>query len=91
MSYVIFFENGVSNEISQLKYSEPIAYKKVVDLIDELRNNPKTGTGHPKPLGGNLSGMWSRRITKKHRLLYTINDVKFIVMVVSVRGHYDDK
>ncbi|MDQ0838896.1 type II toxin-antitoxin system YoeB family toxin [Sphingomonas faeni] len=31
-------------------------------LIEECRRNPFKGTGKPDPLGGNLSGWWSRRI-----------------------------
>lgn len=54
-------------------------------------DHPKTGTGHPEQLKGNRSGLWSRRITKKHRLVYEIHDNKIIVLVLTAYGHYDDK
>jgi toxin YoeB len=41
-------------------------------LIEECRRNPFRGTGKPEPLGGNLSGWWSRRIDQKHRLVYRV-------------------
>ena len=41
-------------------------------LIDECRRDPFRGTGKPEPLGGNLSGWWSRRINREHRLVYRV-------------------
>ena len=34
---------------------------KVDALIEECRRHAFEGTGKPEPLGGNLSGWWSRR------------------------------
>lgn len=41
-------------------------------LIEESRRHPFRGTGKPEPLGGNLSGWWSRRINREHRLVYRV-------------------
>ena len=41
-------------------------------LIEECMRHPFRGTGRPEPLGGNLSGWWSRRITREHRLVYRV-------------------
>ena len=65
--------------------------KKIVDLFEELRQHPTTGTGHVEPLRGNLSGLWSREINKGDRMIYGIEDEKIIVYVVSLKGHYSDK
>ncbi len=65
--------------------------KKILDLFSELRVHPTTGTGQVEQLRGNLSGFWSRRIDKGSRMIYTIEDDKVIVTVVSLRGHYGDK
>lgn len=65
--------------------------KKIVDLFDELRLHPTTGTGQVEQLKGELSELWSRRITKGERLIYGIDDGKVIVTVVSLKGHYGDK
>ena len=48
-------------------------------------------TGKPEQLRGNLSGMWSRRITDKHRLVYEIREDRIDVLVVIAYGHYNDK
>lgn len=66
------------------------AMKKIEKLIDELSEDPTTGTGKPEQLKG-VEGIWSRRIDKKNRLLYTIKEDKVIVLVLSILGHYSDK
>jgi len=35
--------------------------------------DPFRGSGKPEPLGGNLSGWWSRRINREHRLVYRVS------------------
>ncbi len=75
----------------KLKKDEPAAFKKVVHLLDELMEHPTTGTGHPHQLSSDRAGQWSRSITKKHRLVYQVNDTEVLVLVLSAYGHYDDK
>ena len=41
-------------------------------LLKECLRDPFRGTGKPEPLGGNLSGWWSRRINREHRLVYRV-------------------
>jgi toxin YoeB len=91
MIYEIIILPTADKDIQFLKKNEPQAYKKAIKLIGELQEHPEIGTGHPKPLGGDRSGQWSRRITDKHRLIYEIQEEKIIVLVLSAYGHYDDK
>lgn len=72
-------------------HSEPKAYKKALKLIAELYQSPRTGTGKPEQLKGEPKGRWSRRITKKHRLVYEIRDTEVIVLVLTAYGHYENK
>jgi toxin YoeB len=64
--------------------------RKVETLFLELSEHPQTGTGKPERLK-NLTNMWSRRLDKKNRLIYTISEDIVVVYVVSLKGHYDDK
>ena len=91
MSYTIHFTNTAIADAKSLLRSEPKAYQKLSKLIEELKEHPTTGTGHPHPLKGSREGQWSRSITKKHRLVYEINDDTILVVVLSAKGHYDDK
>lgn len=65
--------------------------KKIVTLFEELRQHPTTGTGHVEQLKGNLTGLWSREINKGDRMIYSIEDTRIIVNVISLKGHYGDK
>ena len=46
--------------------------EKLNTLIEECRRHPFKGTGKPEPLGGNLAGWWSRRISQEHRFVYWV-------------------
>ena len=64
---------------------------KIEKLLTELIQHPKIGTGQVEQLKGNRQGQWSRRIDKKNRLVYSINDEIVTVEVISAKGHYDNK
>ena len=79
------------SDASKLKSDEPKVYKKLSDFIEELKVHPKTGLGHPEPLKGVPENRWSRRLSKKHRLVYRIFEEDVYVDVLSAYGHYNDK
>ena len=89
--YEIEYQEQALLDIAKLKRDEPAAYKKVVLFIQELKEHPKTGTGHPEPLKGKPEGRWSRQISKKHRLVYRIYETEVVVLVIAAYGHYEDK
>ena len=91
MCYKIEYAVSARKDIERLKKDEPAAFKKFLKFIQELIAHPTTGTGKPHQLHGDRAGQWSRRITDKHRLVYTIDDNKVIVLVLTAYGHYDDK
>ena len=89
--YIIVFSQKAQDDLRALKKSEPQAYKKARLLIEELAEHPKTGRGKPQLKKYDLDGLYARKITDKHRLVYSINDEIITVNVVSARGHYNDK
>ncbi|MBR1940302.1 MAG: Txe/YoeB family addiction module toxin [Bacteroidaceae bacterium] len=91
MTYKVDFDKRARIDLNKLYKSEPTAYKKALRLIEELYEHPRTGTGHPEQLKGDLAGLWSRTITKKHRLVYEIQEEVVLVLVLTAYGHYDDK
>ena len=91
MIYSIDFKEQANLDLVALAKSEPKAFIKAQALIEELKIHPRTGTGKPEPLSGNRAGEWSRRINRKHRLVYEIHDTEVVVLVISAYGHYDDK
>ena len=62
--------------------------RRVEKVFHELEDHPETGTGKPEQLRYDLTGYWSRRINKKDRIIYEINEDERIVTVLSALGHY---
>ena len=91
MTYEVKLSDQVKIDLVRLAKSEPKAFAKASHFLEELKEHPKTGTGHPEPLKGKPEGRWSRTITKKHRLVYRIFETEVYVDVLSAYGHYDDK
>lgn len=91
MSYNVIVAPRAEQDLKRLLENEPKAYAKALSLIGELYEHPRTGTGKPEPLSSDRSGQWSRRISKKHRLVYEIRDEEVIVLVLTAYGHYGDK
>jgi toxin YoeB len=52
-----------------------------------LRDDPARGLGKPEPLKHNLSGLWSRRLSRQDRLIYAFDERH--VCVFAIGGHYD--
>ena len=89
--YDIVYSLKAKEDLLRLQRDEPAAYKKAGKFIEELKVHPRTGTGHPEQLKGDRSGLWSRKVTKKHRLIYEIFETEVYVDVLSAYGHYGDK
>ncbi|MBT0552606.1 Txe/YoeB family addiction module toxin [Riemerella anatipestifer] len=65
-SYNIVLTEQAEKDLNNLRKSEPTAYKKAISLIENISITPTTGIGKPEPLKGNKTGLYSRRISKKH-------------------------
>lgn len=91
MAYEIRFTDLANQGLAKLAKNEPKAFQKALRFVEELKVNPRMGTGHPEPLKGEPQGRWSREITKKHRMVYRIFENEVLVLVISAYGHYDDK
>lgn len=68
-----------------------VILNKIAALLNDIVEHPYTGIGKPEPLKYELAGKWSRRITSEHRLVYSVNDDKIEVHVLSMKYHYSKK
>lgn len=90
--YKVVLKSAAVNDIATHKKSGTPATKKKIDAIMlDLALHPKTGVGQPEQLKGALSGLWSRRINSKDRIIYSIEENIVTVFVLSAMGHYGDK
>lgn len=87
MAFHLDFTDQAKEDVTQHKKAGNKAIlKKISALLEELSEHPFTGTGKPEQLKHQLSGLWSRRINKEHRIVYEVtNDT---VIIHSVYGHY---
>lgn len=92
MSYTLILTPQAEEHLAEWKKSgQKKTIDKIIRLFSELIEHPTTGTGQVEQLKGDLAGMWSRRINKEARMVYSIEDETVTVTVVSLKGHYGDK
>jgi len=90
MTYDLLFSKIALDDIqSHRKSGDRAILMKIEQLLNELINHPSTGTGQPEKLKHELSGKFSRRINRKHRLIYEIDEVAKTVYVLSAKAHYE--
>lgn len=86
--YRIVFSEDAKKDLKELNRKAPQAVAKLSKLLDEIREHPRTGTGQVEPLKGYGGNVYSRRITREHRLIYRIYEEVVEVLVLSAFGHY---
>ncbi|HCX23926.1 MAG: Txe/YoeB family addiction module toxin [Flammeovirgaceae bacterium] len=92
MSYELVLTKTALKDIEKHKKAgDKATLKKLQQLLNELREHPFLGTGQPELLKHELAGLYSRRINKKHRLVYSVEEEQVIVYVLSAWSHYGDK
>ena len=84
---MIYLREKCILELANWKKSDIKIYQKIQKLISAIETSPLSGIGKPEPLKHALSGLWSRRIDRKNRIVYAIdgNDI----FIISCKGHYE--
>jgi toxin YoeB len=47
---------------------------RALALVEAIMRDPFSGIGKPEPLKYLVSGVWSRRLTQEHRIVYLVRD-----------------
>jgi toxin YoeB len=81
---IVFTAHGWDDYVSWADDRKTL--RRINRLIQEAARDPGGGTGKPERLSGDLSGYWSRRIDQEHRMVYTVDRDRLIL--VQVRYHY---
>ena len=84
----VFTENGWQDYLFW-QNEDKKTLKKINKLIQDIERNGDSGLGKAEQLRGDLSGLWSRRINDKDRLVYKIDETS--VYILACRFHYADK
>ena len=59
---------------------------RAFDLIEAVMRDPFTGIGKPEPLKYLALGVWSRRLTQEHRIVYMVSNDR--IDFLQARYHY---
>lgn len=59
---------------------------RVITLVEAVLRNPFKGIGKPEPLKYLAPGVWSRRLTQEHRVVYLVQDNR--IDFLQARYHY---
>jgi len=59
---------------------------RVFSLIEAIMRDPFKGIGKPEPLKFLAPGIWSRRLTQEHRVVYFVSDDR--IDFLQARYHY---
>ena len=59
---------------------------RVLDLVEAVLRYPFQGVGKPEPLKYLAPGVWSRRLTHEHRLVYLVREER--IDFLQARYHY---
>ena len=83
------------NSVFQTEFREDLKYwirtdrkvaVRVIDIVEAIMRNPFEGIGKPEPLKYLGAGVWSRRITQEHRIVYVVK--KDRIDFLQCRYHY---
>lgn len=66
--------------------NDRVVFKRINQIIKDIKRSPFEGIGKPEALRNNLSGLWSRRINKEHRVVYLIEEDTIVIF--QCKGHY---
>ena len=86
----IEFKTGAIDDLDFWKRSgNRKIQNRITALLKSIASTPESGIGKPEKLKGNLSGYWSRRINKGHRIIYKFDYSSQIATIYSLKGHYE--
>ena len=85
----IIFSKNAWEDYTSWQNQDKKTLKKINSLIKDIQSSPYEGIGKPEPLKYDLAGLWSRRIDREHRLVYSIEEED--LQIYSCRYHYDNK
>ena len=93
MAYTIRKTKQADKDIDALKKSgNKSLIKKLANLLEEIADNPRSGTGQVEQLKHYpYKQTWSRRLNQEYRIVYEIHDDTVVVLVLSLMDHYGDK
>ena len=84
----LVFEGDTWAVYETLRTRDKRLHKTLCTMLKEmLRGNPGVGIGKPEALKHDLAGFWSRRLSRRDRIVYRFDDQ--YIHIFAIGGHYD--
>ena len=80
------FTESAAEALAHWKKHDLKKVERIKALLDDIKANHPRGIGKPEQLRHQKSGLWSRRIDREHRLVYSVEENT--VTVYACRYHY---
>lgn len=91
MIYQLEFSPRALDDLDKIKKSgNKAVLNKLRTILQEIMEHPLTGTGKPEKLRYR-DNVYSRRLSGKDRIVYSIFDNLVKVNILQMMGHYGDK
>lgn len=85
----IVFEGRSWEEYETLRQKDKRLHHNLCRILKEMqRGDPALGLGKPEALKHQLSGLWSRRLSQKDRLVYRFDNDS--IHIFALGGHYQE-
>jgi len=86
----LVFEGTTWEAYETLRQKDKVLHKNLRKILKQLLRdeNPALGYGKPEKLKHSLTGLYSRRISPKDRLIYAYDDTH--IFIFAIGGHYAD-
>lgn len=83
----VIFTKTALKDVANLKAAR--LDKNAKALIEVIKDNPYQIPPPYEKLLGSLSGLYSRRINIKHRLVYEVYEPEGVIKILSLWSHYE--
>lgn len=91
MTYKLEFAPRALSDFERIKKSgNKAVINRLRNILQELMEHPLSGIGKPEKLR-HRDNSYSRRLSGKDRIVYSIHDDIVTVNILQMLGHYDDK
>ena len=87
--YRVTIVKNAQDDLDWFRRNDRSSYIKCFDLVRELMDNPRAGTGKPERLKYFEMEVYSRRVNHKDRMIYTVYESLREIDITSFRGHYE--
>jgi len=87
----LVFEGDTWQRYEAIREKDKALHRSLVKILRQMLrdDDPAEGYGKPEKLKHALSGLYSRRISSKDRLVYSFDETH--IYIFAIGGHYGDR